>query len=1199
MNNLLRTLTESQVKSSLPNTDLKLLLTTVKEARRQGHDSKLADPFYDSLEGLLLDLRTVSIDNHDAEAFLKPVLKAEAPDYYDVIHTPMDFQTMLKKVKQKQYKSKREFKDDLDLIWSNCLTYNATPSHPLRKCAMRLQQKAERLLQNITDRRERTDPHIPPELSGSSSGTHTKLNGHINGIGHARTYTPSSSKASTPPNKHISPLKSTASSAKGPRKDIPFAEMPALVRTGEGMALFRQLDRGMEEAFQKDEASRTEYTDRLRQLATTGYDFSVPALAVCSTESKEGLESDELSPVVGDKRKFLNGITDDSRPHKRQRVDSFSSSQTLVQHPTPTSQSQQSSTAYGQSPYTSAPSSVASTTLATTSTAPTSPATITTTPPLSVAALIEQDPTPLWWSASHSDILLANGLPEIPFRSSSPLPYQRKRRRNIAPLTPIPLFPGILSSSTSASKLPPAPSIPLPTPKRKKRRKKESSVLVDGVTDGKGEAKTDGEEPPSKSLLSLMNNNVRTMKRIRMTHTKFAALGLGRDGNPVGGDDGEGAGVGVGDMGAMMDVDETGVVAGGVGVDENDRIDDRPWMVRMKETAVYVDDSEGVGKFDVPVAVVNATQPPPAANDTTPGVSSAPTSTGKAVDGSATVMRSEPKAGKRRRAKPAHIVGGVEMGPENAETCLRWMSEKVLEHAGFQGTSRVALDVMAGVTSEYLQNVGRTIKFLTDKFGHTMSAEEIILHTLFESGTSKVQDLERYITDDVERYGSRLGDLEKKLVGAYREATAVDQIVDEDGIFAEDSEDEDNALALGGFADSLGMDYFGLKELGIADEFGMSSLSIPKRLLKGKKKQNVSSPNSKPTEPPLPYPLPPPLVQLTAAQIPNQIGLLQPYYNQRITSLIPPSLTQPQPPISAYPSIPRLPGPTLTPTFPQVYMQAAPSSSTQSPAQPSTPQPLLAGSPSNPSTPSTVQLQPSAVSTTSSQQPSTAAQSSQSSQPLSATHPYPQPYPAYGMPYVALAVPPPLPPPPPPPPPPPTLALPDDSPPPAQVKMGPLGQILKTGTSANPAAKKKAAKAAGAGAGAGKVDIKNEPANDQVINSNPIVADPGSVGGAGSNPLTTTTPMSNGIHPTPSPVTGPGVGDSTPKKKKGVMGVGTGNGRKKKILEAAGAQQQAQAQAHAMKGHQSPQQQDNQGPGGGQGQPPPPSSYVPVVTASA
>ncbi len=33
---------------------------------------------------------------------------------------------MLKKVKQRHYKSKKEFKDDMDLIWSNCYTYNAT-----------------------------------------------------------------------------------------------------------------------------------------------------------------------------------------------------------------------------------------------------------------------------------------------------------------------------------------------------------------------------------------------------------------------------------------------------------------------------------------------------------------------------------------------------------------------------------------------------------------------------------------------------------------------------------------------------------------------------------------------------------------------------------------------------------------------------------------------------------------------------------------------------------------------------------------------------------------------------------------------------------------------------------------------------------------------------------------------------------------
>ncbi|KAL5476500.1 SPT7_4 [Sanghuangporus weigelae] len=97
--------------------------------------------FYDSLEGVLLELRTVTIDNHNAETFFKPVPKTDYPDYYEIIKEPMDLQTMLRKVKQKQYKSKAEFQDDLDLI-----------------CAKRLQQKANRLLKNITDR---LDPPVP------------------------------------------------------------------------------------------------------------------------------------------------------------------------------------------------------------------------------------------------------------------------------------------------------------------------------------------------------------------------------------------------------------------------------------------------------------------------------------------------------------------------------------------------------------------------------------------------------------------------------------------------------------------------------------------------------------------------------------------------------------------------------------------------------------------------------------------------------------------------------------------------------------------------------------------------------------------------------------------------------------------------------------------------------------------------------
>ena len=39
------------------------------------------------------------------------------------------------------------------------------------------------------------------------------------------------------------------------------------------------------------------------------------------------------------------------------------------------------------------------------------------------------------------------------------------------------------------------------------------------------------------------------------------------------------------------------------------------------------------------------------------------------------------------------------------------------------GTSKMALDVLTGVASEYLLNVGRTMQFLSDKCGNKMSPE--------------------------------------------------------------------------------------------------------------------------------------------------------------------------------------------------------------------------------------------------------------------------------------------------------------------------------------------------------------------------------------------------------------------------------------------------------------------------------------------
>jgi hypothetical protein len=74
--------------------------------------------------------------------------------------------------------------------------------------------------------------------------------------------------------------------------------------------------------------------------------------------------------------------------------------------------------------------------------------------------------------------------------------------------------------------------------------------------------KTSG--PPTKSLLTLMNSNLDTMKRVRRTHAKFAALN--RNGNNNNEDEGE----------SPTSVDISGEVYG-MGADADVVIDERPW----------------------------------------------------------------------------------------------------------------------------------------------------------------------------------------------------------------------------------------------------------------------------------------------------------------------------------------------------------------------------------------------------------------------------------------------------------------------------------------------------------------------------------------------------------------------------------------------------------------------------------------------
>ncbi|KAG8920261.1 Transcriptional activator spt7 [Tulasnella sp. 417] len=228
-----------------------------------------------------------------------------------------------------------------------------------------------------------------------------------------------------------------------------------------------------------------------------------------------------------------------------------------------------------------------------------------------------------------------------------------------------------------------------------------------------------------------------------------------------------------------------------------------------------------------------------------------------------------------RRARKGRIP--LEGGEHVAKHKMNVFGSMLLEHAGFEGASKAALNVLTAAAADYMMNLGRTLRLYTDKHGQQMTPEEIILHTLFENGTMEVQELERYIKEDVERYGNKITELEKKLSQAYREV----EIGPIDDALASDRD----ALVAGGWGDDLGIDMLGFKEMGLEAELGITAGAIPMRLFWGKKRAGAAAAEETSAEPPPQYPPPAPFIPLSPNSVDPPIGLLQPFYKERFEKL--------------------------------------------------------------------------------------------------------------------------------------------------------------------------------------------------------------------------------------------------------------------------------------------------------------------------
>ncbi|KAK4695954.1 transcriptional activator SPT7, partial [Phenoliferia sp. Uapishka_3] len=161
------------------------------------------------------------------------------------------------------------------------------------------------------------------------------------------------------------------------------------------------------------------------------------------------------------------------------------------------------------------------------------------------------------------------------------------------------------------------------------------------------------------------------------------------------------------------------------------------------------------------------------------------------------------------------------------------VSNRVLCHAGFDGASATAVNVLAHVAAEYIMNLGRTMRFYVDRYGSQMSTEQILLHVLGENGVPAPSHLEDYVSEDIDRYGVKLVDLHSKLQRARQDQ--LDNVKDvvpllDEQVFAEDSEmlQLDEPLS-----SQTGDDFFGLVAVGLDKELSVTKLAVPPRLFRG------------------------------------------------------------------------------------------------------------------------------------------------------------------------------------------------------------------------------------------------------------------------------------------------------------------------------------------------------------------------------
>lgn len=251
---------------------------------------------------------------------------------------------------------------------------------------------------------------------------------------------------------------------------------------------------------------------------------------------------------------------------------------------------------------------------------------------------------------------------------------------------------------------------------------------------------------------------------------------------------------------------------------------------------------------------------------------------------------------------------GPVMAPWVARAALQRSVGKMFYHAGFEDYQPSTLDAVTDVAGKYLRDLGRTLGIYSEahkipasaksaleetstdspqqsKFKPRFSAEEAVLHTLLENGTD-LDQLTSYIEEDVSRLSSKLSThhehVKTYLAELLRPALDPSQAGNDGaGAFTDGNESQ---FVAGDFAEDIDEDFFGFKELGLDREFGLASLSVPLHLLQSRMNNVYQPANAAAAGSSVGNIMenPPPWDSVTKENIPHQIGLVQPFFEEKL-----------------------------------------------------------------------------------------------------------------------------------------------------------------------------------------------------------------------------------------------------------------------------------------------------------------------------